>query len=238
MPESPSAEPSVDRSREIFSRISRRYDLVNALVSFGIDGSWRRVTVRSASPGPESRVLDLAAGTGDLTLAMARLGSPAEIVSTDLVPEMLEIARRKAKGYDGRARLSFQVADAQSLPFGDSAFDIVTVGFGVRNMPDRAANFREVRRVLRPGGRYVILEFSRPPLRLWRALYHVYLRVVVVGLGGLVSGDRASYRYLNDTIRSFPDQASLAEELRAAGFSQVSWRDLSGGIVAVHTAVT
>jgi demethylmenaquinone methyltransferase/2-methoxy-6-polyprenyl-1,4-benzoquinol methylase len=167
---------------------------------------------------------------------MARRGRPAQLVSTDFVPEMLEIAEQKAQRYDGPTEISFRVADAQDLPFGDGEFECATVGFGVRNLPDRERNFSEVHRVLSPGGSYVILEFSRPRLAPWRWLYHAYLRVFVPFLGWLLARDRASYRYLNDSIRSFPTQQALADELVAAGFSQVTWRNLTGGIVAVHVA--
>jgi demethylmenaquinone methyltransferase/2-methoxy-6-polyprenyl-1,4-benzoquinol methylase len=231
-------EATTDRVKDIFANIAESYDAFNLLSSLGVDRLWRRAAVRAAKPRRTSRVLDLAAGTGDLSLAMATLGRPAEVVGTDFVPEMLEVARVKLERYTGPTKVSFSVADAQDLPFEDASFDIVTIAFGVRNLPDRAANFSEVLRVLRPGGRYVILEFSRPGFGLWRAFYHVYLGSVIPLLGSLLSrGDRASFQYLNDSIRRFPDQPALAAELRAAGFSGIDWRNLTGGIVAVHTAV-
>lgn len=227
-------EPTTERVRGIFSNIAASYDLINTVASLGIDRLWRRATVRAAALGQDSRVLDLASGTGDLTLALARQGRPAEIVSTDFVPEMLEIARHKVARYEGPVRIDFQTADAQDLPFVDASFDVATVAFGVRNLPNRAANFREVLRVLRPGGRYVILEFSRPTIAPLRWTYHWYLRTFVPFLGWLLARDRASYRYLNDSIRAFPDQPTLAAELEAAGFVRIGWRDLTAGIVAVH----
>ena len=133
--------------------------------------------------------------------------------------------------------VSFSVADAQELPFGDASFDVVTVAFGVRNFPDRERNFSEVLRVLKPGGRYVILEFSRPTLAPWRGVYHVYLRHAIPAIGGVLTGDREGFVYLNDSIRQFPTQPQLAAELREAGFNAITWKDLSGGIVALHTAV-
>jgi demethylmenaquinone methyltransferase / 2-methoxy-6-polyprenyl-1,4-benzoquinol methylase len=230
-------QPTTEKVRGVFSKIAPTYDLLNRVISLGMDEGLRRRTVDMAELTPGSRVLDLAAGTGDLTLAIARRGRPAEVLSTDFVPEMLEIAKPKAAAYDGPTKITFQVEDAQALTLPDGSFDVVTVGFGVRNMPDRAANFREVLRVLKPGGRYLILEFSTPPFAPFRWAYHVYTRVFFPFVGGLVSGDRAAYRYLNDSIRQFPPQAALADELRSAGFRDVTWRNLSFGAVAVHRAV-
>lgn len=228
--------PTTEKVQGIFARIAPGYDVVNILASLGIDRLWRRTTVRMANVGAADRVLDLCAGTGDLTLSMARLGGPAEVRSTDFVPEMLEIGKKKAAAFRGRTCIDFDVVDAQSIPYEDASFDIATVGFGVRNLPDRAANFREVLRVLRPGGRYLILEFTRPPSAIVRTLYYWYLGHVVPLLGGLVSGDRRSYQYLNDSILQFPDQETLAAELRAAGFSDVRYSNLTFGIVAVHVS--
>jgi demethylmenaquinone methyltransferase/2-methoxy-6-polyprenyl-1,4-benzoquinol methylase len=230
-------EATTERVRGIFAGIADRYDLFNLLSSFGIDRLWRRATVTTARLNPQSRVLDLCAGTGDLTMALARQGHPALVVSTDFVPEMLAVGEKKGAAYKGSTRLEFQLADAQSLPFGDSSFDVVTVAFGVRNLPDRAANFSEVHRVLKPGGRYVICEFSRPPFAPWRWLYHAYLGVVIPAIGAVLTRDRASFVYLNESIRRFPQQPALAAELRAAGFPAVTWRNLTGGIVALHIAV-
>jgi demethylmenaquinone methyltransferase / 2-methoxy-6-polyprenyl-1,4-benzoquinol methylase len=230
-------QPTAERVQGIFSLIADKYDLFNILSSFGIDRSWRRATVRAANLKTSSRVLDLCAGTGDLSLALARQGRPAEVVGTDFVPEMLAVAEQKAHGFEGRTKVSFSVADAQDLPFPDSSFDVATVAFGVRNLPDRAANFAEVIRVLKPGGRYVILEFSRPSFAPWRWFYHLYLRLVIPTIGGLLTRDRASFVYLNDSIRSFPAQAALSAELRAAGFTAISWEDRTGGVVAIHVAV-
>ncbi len=235
---SAAGEATTDRVRGIFSSIASRYDLFNTLSSVGTDRSWRRRAVQAARLTPESRVLDLCCGTGDLAIALARRGRPAEVVATDFTPEMLEIAGAKAARTGiAPTKLSFDLADAQSLPFPDESFDVVTVAFGVRNLPDRTANFCEVHRVLRPGGRYVICEFSRPTFAPWRWTYHVYLRLVIPAIGGMLTRDRASFVYLNESIRLFPRQPALAAELRAAGFTAVSWTDLTGGIVALHVAV-
>lgn len=230
-------EATTERVRGIFSRIADRYDTFNMLASMGIDRSWRRRLVDAcAITGPE-RVLDLCAGTGDVSFAIARQAHPAAITVTDFSPEMLEVARHKAADHPTATELAFELADAQQLPFGDESFDVATVAFGVRNLPERSRNFSEVLRVLRPGGRYVILEFSTPPFAPWRGVYHFYLRHAIPTIGGLLTGDRPSFVYLNDSIRRFPAQEELAGELRDAGFSAVEWTDMTGGIVALHTAV-
>jgi len=229
--------PTTDRVKHIFSTIAPEYDRFNKLSSLGIDRLWRRRTVTLARLKRSSEVLDLAAGTGDLTMELAVRGRPAKVLSTDFVPEMLEVGRKKAAAYDGETAIEFAVVDAQDLPFSDESFDVVTIAFGVRNLPDRAANFREVYRVLRPGGRYVVLEFSRPPFPLFRMAYHFYLRTVIPFLGGRLTGDRDSFQYLNDSILAFPGQVALAGELHRAGFSEVRWHNLTFGIVAVHVSV-
>lgn len=229
--------PSEERTKHIFSTIAPEYDRFNKYSSMGLDRHWRKATVRLARLKRSSEVLDLAAGTGDLTLALAEQGGPARILCTDLVPEMLEVAKAKVAAYEGATKIDFDVVDAQALPMAEESFDVVTVGFGVRNMPDRAANFSEVYRVLRPGGRYVVLEFSRPLFPPFRALYHFYLRTVIPMLGEKLTGDRASFEYLNESILAFPGQVALAGELHRVGFSEVTWRNLTFGIVAVHVAV-
>lgn len=239
MPDSDLApgRPTAERVRAIFSRIADKYDLFNAMASLGIDRSWRRELVRAAALTSASRVLDLASGTGDVAFALADLGRPAQVTATDFVPEMLAVAQKKAAERPPAVPVSFSVADAQDLPFSDESFEVATVAFGVRNFPERERNFAEVLRVLTPGGRYVILEFSRPTFAPWRGFYHTYLRHVIPLIGGLLTGDRAGFVYLNDSIRQFPTQSDLAAELKAAGFTDVTWVNMSGGIVALHTAV-
>lgn len=228
-------EPLPARVRGIFATIAGRYDLVNHVASLGIDRLWRMRAIAMARLAAGARVLDLAAGTGDLSLALLATKRPGLVVSSDFVPEMLAVGRQKA-AKAGAAAVAFEVADACALPFATGVFDAATVAFGVRNFVDRAANFREVARVLKPGGRYVILEFSTPWWAPFRALYHFYLRHVVPFWGGLLARDRAAYQYLNDSIRRFPAPEVLAEELRAAGFASAEWKSLTGGIVAVHVA--
>lgn len=235
--DSVSGRPTTERVGSIFSSIAHCYDAFNVMASLGIDRGWRRKLVRTARLTPDSRVLDLAAGTGDVAFALANIGRPAEVVATDLNAEMLAIAQQKALERPPAVPVSFSIADAQKLPFEDDSFDVVTVAFGVRNFPNREANFREVLRVLRPGGRYVVLEFSRPPFAPLRGIYHAYLRYVIPMIGGALTGDRSGFVYLNVSIRQFPVQVELAAEMRQAGFATAGWENRCGGIVALHTAV-
>jgi demethylmenaquinone methyltransferase/2-methoxy-6-polyprenyl-1,4-benzoquinol methylase len=233
----PSGRESATRIKGIFQSIAPRYDLVNALSSLGLDRRWRRAAVRLAELPTGSRALDLAAGTGELTLALAKMGEPALLVSTDFVPRMLTQAQRKMERYQGLTRVVFDLADAERLPFKGESFDAVTIGFGVRNLAHRDQNFREVHRVLKPGGRYVILEFAQPPFAPFRAAYHTYLATVVPLWGGLLARDPRAYRYLRDSIRATLDPEEMARELREAGFTRVEWQGLTSGIVTVHRAV-
>lgn len=228
--------PTTEKVRGVFSRIARRYDMMNSVISMGLHHRWRRRTVAEAGLVPGCVVLDVAAGTGDLALAFARTGLPAKVVVTDFVSEMLDIARVKAKDFHGDTELVFEIQDGQALTLPDASFDVVSVSFGVRNMPDRAAGFREARRVLKDGGRYLILEFTAPPAAWFRPLFKLYTGSIVPLLGALLAGDRASYQYLNDSIMQFPAAGLLAAELRQAGFSEVRWIPMLFGAVNLHVA--
>ncbi len=234
---SPRGPASAARVKGIFRHIAPRYDMVNALSSLGLDRHWRRAAVRLAELPTGSRALDLAAGTGELSLAVAKLGEPSFLVTTDFVPQMLAQAQRKLERYQGPTRVAFELADAEQLPFKAQSFDAVTIGFGVRNLSRRDENFREVRRVLKPGGRYVILEFARPPFLPVRAAFDTYLATVVPMWGGLLARDPDAYRYLRDSIRAPLDPDAMAQELREAGFARAEWEALTSGVVTVHLAV-
>lgn len=219
-----------------FGRLTPRYDLFNRIASLGLDPWWRRRTVRAARVGPGDRVLDLAAGTGDLTLALARR-RPAFIASTDLVPSMLARGMEKAAAARISAPVAFGAVDACALPFADESFDVATVAFGVRNFANRASHFSEARRVLRPGGRYVILEFTPPPRGWIQPLYTFYLEQILARLGKLLTGDVRPFEHLAQSIQGFPEAEDLADELRDAGFQKVAWETMTFGVVAIHRAV-
>jgi demethylmenaquinone methyltransferase/2-methoxy-6-polyprenyl-1,4-benzoquinol methylase len=176
--------PTTEKVRGVFARIARRYDRMNSIISLGLHHSWRRRLVAEAALTPGCEVLDVASGTGDVALEIARTGLPARVVATDFVAEMLDIAKVKSAAYSGPTELTFEIQDGQALTFADGAFDVVTVSFGIRNMPDRTAGFREAYRVLRSGGRYLILEFTAPRSALFRPLFRFYTGSIVPWLGG------------------------------------------------------
>ena len=226
------------RVRSIFSEIARRYDLFNALSSFGIYRSWLRRVARAAACTGEDRVLDVAGGTGDVAYTLCEQCPPASIELTDFTPEMLDVARERMRaGANMGVPVVFREVDAHTLPYDDGAFTLVTCAYGLRNFTDRGRAMREAVRVLAPGGRYVVLEFGTPPNVVWRALYRIYLNAMIPFIGGVLTADRAGFEYLRDSIRGFPPQDTISEELRDAGFSRVNYRNCTGGIVAVYTAV-
>jgi demethylmenaquinone methyltransferase / 2-methoxy-6-polyprenyl-1,4-benzoquinol methylase len=221
----------------MFGAISRRYDLLNHVLSLNLDRGWRRMAAAEASPAPGTVVLDLCGGTGDLSLALADgAAPPAKVVCCDFSHPMLARAGAKFAGRGLRGRCVAVEGDALRLPFRDGTFDAITVGFGVRNLADMTAGFGEMLRVLVPGGRLVVLEFSRPSGPLLSRLYAFYLKTVVPRLGDSASGRQGPYRYLARTIGDFPPPDFLAGMIREAGFAAVGWRPLTGGIVCVHTA--
>lgn len=209
----------------MFDRIARRYDLVNTLLSGGTDGGWRRAAARSARLGGGGIALDVACGSGRLSAELARTG--ARVVGLDFSREMLRIARRD------RSALSFVRGDALALPFPNGTFDAITIAFGLRNLADPRRGLDEMLRVLRPGGRAVVLEFVRPPRGIVGASYRAYLRHVLPWLGGAVSGDRHAYRYLSDTVDSYRTPEELVELATAAGWGEVTYRGLMLGTVGL-----
>lgn len=219
------------RISRMFDRIAPTYDALNHILSANVDVRWRARTVERLSLTGRERCLDACCGTGDLSLALAR-GGAASVVGSDFAPEMIRIAERKA-GNSAR----FVVADTTRLPFADGEFDVATVGFGVRNLEDLDAGLAELRRVLKPGGRLAILEFSRPRNPLFRAIYHLYFLLVLPLVGNLLSGGAENaYAYLPRSVLAFPEPEALADRLRRAGFSSVAWEPLTFGIAHLHVA--
>ncbi|HZP19108.1 MAG TPA: bifunctional demethylmenaquinone methyltransferase/2-methoxy-6-polyprenyl-1,4-benzoquinol methylase UbiE [Bauldia sp.] len=223
---------------EVFDKVASRYDLMNDLMSGGLHRAWKQALVAWLAPPRRSRspfrVLDLAGGTGDVAERIALASPVAEIIVSDINPHMLEVGRARA-GAARLTRLAFAEANAEDLPFEEHRFEAVTIAFGIRNVPriDRALS--EAHRVLKPGGRFLCLEFSAVDIAGIDRLYDLYSLNVIPAMGELVTGDREPYRYLVESIRRFPNQARFAGMLRAAGFERVEYRNLSAGIAAIHS---
>ena len=226
-----------NRVRGIFGAIADKYELFNLITSFGIYRRWLKHTIQAAPLTSQSRMLDLAGGTGDVSWTACQLKPPAHIQLTDLTPAMLEVAKSHiAEGKNMGVPISLEVVDAQEIPYPDQSFDVVTMAYGIRNMPDRPRALSEMLRVLKPGGHLVCLEFSTPPNAVWRALYNFYLKHLIPFWGGLITGDKAGFVYLSKSIKAFPNQEGLAKMMREAGFVDVTWKNYTGGIAAVHVA--
>lgn len=213
----------------MFDDVAARYDLTNDLLALGQTRRWRAQVTRAVGALPGDRVLDLAAGTGTSSEPIARGG--AFVVPCDFSLGMLEVGRRR------NPRLSFVAGDGLALPFADESFDAVTISFGLRNVADRLAGLAELRRVTRPGGRVVVCEFSHPTWAPFREVYTRYLMGALPAVARRTSSNPDAYEYLAESIRSWPDQAALAEDMTAAGWQQVAWRNLTGGIVALHRGI-
>jgi len=218
----------------MFTGIAPRYDLLNHLLSAGIDRRWRKLVARrlEIAVGRGARVLDVACGTGDLSLALAE-SCGAVVVGLDFCRPMLDIARRKSVS-TGRA-IPFVEGDALSLPFSDGEFDAATIAFGLRNLANVEGGLKELWRVTRPGGSVFVLEFSQPVVPGFRGLFNFYFTRVLPRVGGLVSGSRGAYEYLPDSVTRFPDQERLAGMMRSVRFERVEYKNLTGGIAALHT---
>ncbi|HLL77448.1 MAG TPA: bifunctional demethylmenaquinone methyltransferase/2-methoxy-6-polyprenyl-1,4-benzoquinol methylase UbiE [Pyrinomonadaceae bacterium] len=222
--------------RTMFARIARRYDLLNHLLSANVDRRWRRLVAErvAAHAGVAgARVLDVACGTGDLSFTISDRAEQSEVTGLDFCRPMLDVARRKAD--ERNSSIPFVEGDALALPFDDGTFDAVTIAFGLRNLASVERGLAELFRVTKPGGLVCVLEFSRPVVPVLRELFGFYFTRVLPRVGGMVSGSRGAYEYLPDSVTRFPDQARLAEMLRAAGFERVGYRNLTGGIAALHT---
>lgn len=232
---------AADKTRlvaRVFDSVAARYDLMNDLMSLGVHRLWKRHFVETCGIRPGQRVLDLAGGTGDIAqLVHARLRGDGLVVIADINRAMLETGRRRLDDAGRVHGIAWLRADAETLPLVTDSFDHVTIAFGLRNVTDRKRALLDIHRVLKPGGQLHVLEFSRVELPALARLYDAWSFRVLPGLGRVVAGDADSYRYLAESIRRFPDQSTLAGNLREAGFERVDWSNLSGGISAIHRGV-
>jgi demethylmenaquinone methyltransferase/2-methoxy-6-polyprenyl-1,4-benzoquinol methylase len=221
---------------EVFSSVAGKYDLMNDLMSLGVHRVWKRYFVSTAQVKRGDRVLDLAGGTGDVAVLLRqRVGETGEVVVGDINGDMLRVGRDRLTDRGLVRGLSWVQCDAQALPFPDGGFDLVTIAFGLRNVTDKDAALREMLRVLRPGGQARVLEFSQVTAEWFRPVYDFHSFNVLPRLGAMIAGDEGSYRYLAESIRKHPPQRELQGMMEAAGFARCSYRNLSAGIVAVHT---
>jgi demethylmenaquinone methyltransferase/2-methoxy-6-polyprenyl-1,4-benzoquinol methylase len=229
--------PLADKARhvrEVFDSVADNYDLMNDLMSFGVHRLWKRFAIGMADLKPGQCVLDLAGGTGDLTRLMApRVGRKGLVVLSDINAAMLGNGRSQLLDKGIAGNVDFAQANAEQLPFRDNSFDLVTMAFGLRNVTDKQQALNSIYRVLRPGGRLLVLEFSRPVAAL-KPAYDFYSFSILPKLGRLVAKDEASYRYLAESIRMHPDQQTLRSMMQQAGFENCDYHNLTGGIVAIH----
>ena len=220
---------------EVFHSVAGKYDLMNDLMSFGIHRLWKRFTIDCSGVRRGQRVLDLAGGTGDLTAKFSRLvGESGEVVLADINDSMLKVGRAKLRDLGVVGNVSYVQANAEALPFPDNYFDCITIGFGLRNVTEKEKALKSMFRVLKPGGRLLVLEFSKPTIELLGKVYDTYSFRILPKIGEVVANDSESYRYLAESIRMHPAQDVLKGMMEEVGFEQVSYYNLTGGIVALH----
>ena len=231
-------DEKASRVADVFHSVAARYDVMNDLMSMGIHRIWKRLTIERAGVRPGHHVLDIAGGTGDLTLKFSRLVGPrGKVVLADINASMLRVGRDKLMDNGVGGNVEYVQANAECLPFPDNSFDCITIAFGLRNVTDKDAALRSMARVLKPGGRLLVLEFSTPTNKHLAKAYDTYSFAVWPKLGKLIVNDADSYQYLAESIRMHPDQETLKAMMEEAGFARVTYHNMTGGIVALHRGI-
>ena len=226
------------RVREVFDSVAAQYDLMNDLMSGGLHRLWKRFTIELSAVRSGQTVLDIAGGTGDLAAKFSKLvGADGKVILADINAAMLSVGRDRLIDKGALSNIDVVQADAQFLPFDDNSIDCITIAFGLRNVTDKAKALRSMHRVLKPGGRVLVLEFSKPTSPLLSKVYDAYSFSAIPAMGKLITDDADSYRYLAESIRKHPDQESLLEMVEDAGFVDCRYHNMSGGIVAVHRGI-
>ncbi len=229
------AEKKADLVADVFHSVAAKYDIMNDVMSFGIHRLWKRFTIESAGARPGMKVLDLAGGTGDLTAKFSHIvGNTGQVTLADINDSMLKVGREKLRNRGVVGNVNYVQANAEALPFPDNHFDIITIAFGLRNVTDKDSAIRSMLRVLKPGGKLLILEFSKPQHDLMRKIYDIYSFKVLPKMGDIITQDAGSYEYLAESIRMHPDQETLKGMMIDAGFEQVEYTNMTDGIVALH----
>ncbi|MFQ6371883.1 bifunctional demethylmenaquinone methyltransferase/2-methoxy-6-polyprenyl-1,4-benzoquinol methylase UbiE [Shewanella sp. YIC-542] len=229
------ADKKAEMVAGVFHSVATRYDIMNDVLSFGIHRIWKRFTIESAGARPGMKVLDLAGGTGDLTAKFSHLvGDSGEVILADINDSMLKVGRSKLRDKGVVGNVSYVQANAEALPFPDNTFDIITIAFGLRNVTDKDAALRSMQRVLKPGGKLLVLEFSKPQHAIMNKAYDLYSFKVLPMIGKMIAHDADSYEYLAESIRMHPDQETLKGMMENAGLEQVDYINMTDGIVALH----
>jgi demethylmenaquinone methyltransferase/2-methoxy-6-polyprenyl-1,4-benzoquinol methylase len=219
----------------VFHSVAAKYDIMNDVMSFGIHRLWKRFTLDSSAVRPGNKVLDLAGGTGDLTRKFSEMvGESGQVVLADINDSMIKVGREKLRNLGVVGNIEYVQANAEALPFADNTFDVVTIAFGLRNVTNKDAALASIFRVLKPGGRLLVLEFSKPQQEWLNKAYDFYSFNILPNMGQLVANDKESYQYLSESIRMHPDQETLKGMMEEAGFEQVNYTNLMGGIVALY----
>ncbi|TKB56090.1 bifunctional demethylmenaquinone methyltransferase/2-methoxy-6-polyprenyl-1,4-benzoquinol methylase UbiE [Ferrimonas aestuarii] len=229
------SDKKADMVADVFHSVASKYDLMNDLMSFGVHRYWKRFTIECAAARPGMRVLDLAGGTGDLTQKFSQLvGESGQVILADINESMLKVGRAKLQDNGVVGNVNYVQANAEALPFPDNHFDIITIAFGLRNVTEKAKALASMQRVLKPGGKLLVLEFSKPQNALMQKAYDFYSFQVIPKMGSMVAGDSESYQYLSESIRMHPDQETLKQMMLDAGFDQADYVNMTNGVVALH----